>query len=735
MANSTYARSLIDTIRSKRLDFVGLSETRLNKAQSKNFYSSAGLCSGDDESLSYDYWSDYNTTHPLSTGVCLLISKRYSKFVSCIHTPNDPSIRGRFIAADLHLPGRQKLCVLNVYVPDSATNIANHTLLLNEIKKLIVASENKGFRVIVCGDFNADPDIYEELISARRTISRKYRLLHFLNNKDYYDVHPTQTIDGQTVTFPTWKRVQYNGTLQSRIDLIWLPGDLIHEYLYSEVWYPPVFESRAGSDHKFIIAYISTNELFSHLPNAHIKRSGQVKKVPDFARMNDALWKDYTEATNGCLITGRNEFQYDASDLPSRRINQMWSIIAHIAKRAGEYVFPTKRVGPIRHRNRRPRSLLKSYDHLRHVNTLLSHFSHNNLFLGRLPSYVYWKEMRSYLLKTLSPLYENSFDSTTLPEILTIHNCFDVKKSLFDIQRVIKSKCQLDEEKWLVQTIEERSRQRCDNYHDNKSAFISSALGKEKRIITLDRIMVDVDGNDTLITDPDDIKREVNKHFQTIAGLPPHNLPPLNERWTAQYAPRSDINSSIYDTLMSPPSKEEWQSVLTSFPNDKAPGPSGITYEMLKKFGSDAADFFHEFICFCLQTSTMPEAWNDAIVYPIPKPHEWQARLKNTRPITLLETARKALIKLLNNRLSVILADHNVLKGGNFAGLPGGSCHPPIQILESIIDDAKKNSKDVFILSQDISKAYDSVDIRMLNKAMTRIKLPDELSKNREWPL
>ncbi|CAB4431757.1 unnamed protein product [Rhizophagus irregularis] len=65
---------------------------------------------------------------------------------------------------------------------------------------------------------------------------------------------------------------------------------------------------------------------------------------------------------------------------------------------------------------------------------------------------------------------------------------------------------------------------------------------------------------------------------------------------------------------------------------------------------------------------------------------------------------RQAMVKLFYNRLSSILARHDVLKGGNFAGLPGGSCCDPIITLESIIHDAQLNKNPLWILSQDIQR-------------------------------
>src|ERR1044072_3658562 len=111
------------------------------------------------------------------------------------------------------------------------------------------------------------------------------------------------------------------------------------------------------------------------------------------------------------------------------------------------------------------------------------------------------------------------------------------------------------------------------------------------------------------------------------------------------------------------------------------------------------------------------------MVFPIPKPTDWNCYLKNTRPITLLETARKLMTKIMTNRQAKILHHNNILKDNNFAGLPSGSCHTPIHILESVINDSKSRNKPLFIFLQDISKAFDSIDTHILCLAMNCLKI------------
>jgi hypothetical protein len=64
------------------------------------------------------------------------------------------------------------------------------------------------------------------------------------------------------------------------------------------------------------------------------------------------------------------------------------------------------------------------------------------------------------------------------------------------------------------------------------------------------------------------------------------------------------------------------------------------------------------------------------------------------------------------------------LKGPNYAGLPGESTSTPLTIINSILEDACEENKILWIVSQDMAKAFDSVGIIPLQKALERIKLP-----------
>ena len=106
----------------------------------------------------------------------------------------------------------------------------------------------------------------------------------------------------------------------------------------------------------------------------------------------------------------------------------------------------------------------------------------------------------------------------------------------------------------------------------------------------------------------------------------------------------------------------------------------------------------------------MPSAWKKTNTILIPKPKNWNKNIDITRPIVLIETARKLFTKILTNRLEVTYRRYNILRGNNCSVLKGMSTHVPINILTNILEDTKTASdKEAWLVLQDMRKVYDSV--------------------------
>ncbi|GES81653.1 RNA-directed DNA polymerase from mobile element jockey-like [Rhizophagus clarus] len=237
----------------------------------------------------------------------------------------------------------------------------------------------------------------------------------------------------------------------------------------------------------------------------------------------------------------------------------------------------------------------------------------------------------------------------------------------------------------------------------------------------------------TLTRNPKSIEQHSIQHFQLLGSTskeeliqsikPYSTLEDIPVKFRPYYAPIQTIDQSQYDCVLDDITNDEILATFKSLPNHKAPGISGITYEDLKHVHPDIIHYTTDFFNLCLRTSSIPRDWKKALLFPIPKPKEWGSDINNTRPIILLETLRKCFIKILTARLHTILSQRHFLQPNNHAGLLGESTYQPLQHLHHAIEMAKKYKKEIWIGVQDLSKAYDRINISLLRLAMARLRI------------
>ncbi|GBC39340.2 RNA-directed DNA polymerase from mobile element jockey-like [Rhizophagus irregularis DAOM 181602=DAOM 197198] len=129
----------------------------------------------------------------------------------------------------------------------------------------------------------------------------------------------------------------------------------------------------------------------------------------------------------------------------------------------------------------------------------------------------------------------------------------------------------------------------------------------------------------------------------------------------------------------------------------------------------------------CLENGIIPSQFELAYLYPIPKPQWWNYDINLTRPIILLDCIRKLLIKIINGRLNHYLSNNQILQHNNQAGVQGASCNKIILQIQAIIDHQHDTKNPFFLAIQDLSKAYDRVDLDLLKLALRRINIPEIL--------
>jgi hypothetical protein len=174
------------------------------------------------------------------------------------------------------------------------------------------------------------------------------------------------------------------------------------------------------------------------------------------------------------------------------------------------------------------------------------------------------------------------------------------------------------------------------------------------------KIIIDhvyLEKEEEIVVDSKRIKEEVVKHFQSIAGSQ-NKEKDIPENWKDDYQVKENIDENVYKNLMDIPKLEEIKITINNLAKEKAAGPSEITYELFKLALDDYIEKLRQLIGLIFNQQEIPVEWKNTYIYPILKPKPWGSRLINTRPITLLDTARsKLMMSILTQRLMKIFVE------------------------------------------------------------------------------
>src|SRR6185295_1123898 len=275
----------------------------------------------------------------------------------------------------------------------------------------------------------------------------------------------------------------------------------------------------------------------------------------------------------------------------------------------------------------------------------------------------------------------------------------------------------------IREQINDNITKRCSKLQHNPTSMINSILNRHCDPVRFDNIKTDTD----IITETVLIKQHIQEHFNQWTAPRHIQTQIFNSSWLDEYQPKANIESDWYQHALINFTEDEVSQTLNQLPNNKACGPSGISYEMLKHSGPTFITAITALFNKCLTSNRIPKQWKEGRIFPISKKPIFDGNLTNTRPISLLEHIKKLCTKLLTNCLNFIFTKFKILSPYNYIALPGNSTAIPIHILNNIIEDSCCNFKELWLISQDMSKAYDSVNLDLFQKALYYINMPSKL--------
>jgi exonuclease III len=689
---------LYDILKDNNIQILGLSETHLTKRQSRRIFH--------EFKNEYTFYYDVDETSIKSTGVGIIIKNEFN-----LRVINSNSYRGRIIYVDLLLERKKKIRIIQFYGHSGASRKSNNEFnetikpVYDKLIEFVQEAKARQFDVIVMGDFNLHYEKYAKKIINQITLRPCYELFKQIEDK-YLLVDIFKEINDININNPLDTCITNTGKKKvgSRIDYIWCSEvfleNSIDTYLYD-------VHDLLRTDHKLLLMTINGYEYIGRTFLKKERKNKNQKFKYNYESLDEDCKKLFQDSLDNRLK--------DKLSPDNLSLNETWNNLSDILREVADEVIGKKEIN-IESRNYNPIKDSTSFKIYREILILVKSLKSKSKSRQLLK---YWSSYIPKLRRWSEDKIEMGFWDwdypLTEPIRLRLAEKLKILKELYFIE--YKNEIERYKEEKIKNAIE----QRCIDLKDNQKRMINNICEKEMRKIIIDHIYLEDEC--IIITDDNRIKEEVNKHFQNVAGTV-NKEKIIPDGWIETYQPLNYVDDSIYKILMDVPTMDELSAAISKLPKGKAAGPSGIDYELFQLASPTYIEQLRNLIEKIFKNEMIPEGWKIAYVYPIPKPKPWGSRLVNTRPITLLETARKLTVSILTQRLMKIIYDNNVLRGNQFAGLPSSSTFEPIRILNEIIQDANEEDNELWILSLDMSKAYDRVNIYMLEKAMDRIKLP-----------
>ena len=154
--------------------------------------------------------------------------------------------------------------------------------------------------------------------------------------------------------------------------------------------------------------------------------------------------------------------------------------------------------------------------------------------------------------------------------------------------------------------------------------------------------------------------------------------------------------------------KVKIRKAINNLKNGAAPGPDGVTVELLKLFCDQLLEPLEIIYLDSLESSIFPEIWKTSHVIPIKKQGKSKSKAESYRPVALTSHLGKVLEALIRTEMQEFLESNNLLTPGQHGFRKGRSCISQILIHCELIMNAleHKNNLDVVYMRVSLEQCW-----------------------------
>src|SRR5205085_5007705 len=515
------------------------------------------------------------------------MNRKWEKHLSQVKRINAYCLEALFIFK------KQKIQIIVVYIPHNDQKTRKD--IQQQVIRRIYDCRRKAIKIIVLGDLN---DIRCKNLDQSREDSKRTQklfLLNWLRNSDMVDIfrklHPYEK-----------KFTRSNDQVKFRIDYIWTSKDLgqgLISYKITES------DTITNSDYAIVSASIATGIMKKSRTAACDKRLKGKKWVFNLNKATEENWGDYKAKLDNMLkeklVSKKGKKKDNSTRLEAISKDELWDLISISIIKCARATLLGKKIilGKTSSKKEKNVSDIMKRD-LKKIGKMCQQCVAG---MG---------QQISDMNRTNINLQITNLNNTYETEIEELSETVWSKKRLENLKiwwKFIYTKVQQARKKEDLEEINLAVEQRCEAIQGELKHMISSLLERSSRRVIIDRIIKKDDSDITLLNQRNVVLEEVRDHFQKQFRKRNTRSTNLPEQWEEAYKPLRKVDTKIYDSLENEVSEKEWTEALRRTKSKSAPGPSGISYPLIKKVEPIVQKVFRHLANLYIGEGEIPVKW------------------------------------------------------------------------------------------------------------------------------
>jgi len=303
---------------------------------------------------------------------------------------------------------------------------------------------------------------------------------------------------------------------------------------------------------------------------------------------------------------------------------------------------------------------------------------------------------KSQLLEQIELLETAICDSNTdnedlVSELINVKHDFEQLENAITRGSVIRSRAQWTE-------------------HGERSSKYFFHLEKHNQ--ELKHITSLTDDNGVIVDTPVKVMEKLLLFYKNLYTSKHNN----NKPCFTQYAPDLKLDEFDSETLESDITLDECKEALEDLPVNKTPGSDGLTAEFYKKFWDVLNILFFESLQYSLLYGELSLEQRRGVLTLLPKAGKDLTKIKNWRPISILNVDYKIYAKILANRIKPVLP--SIINRDQTGYIQGRLIGENVRTVKDIIDYFKDKNTESVLLFVDFEKAFDSLEWDFLSHSL-----------------